>query len=151
MKYWLFKSEPDTFSIDDLKNKKTEIWDGVRNYQARNFLRDEVRKGDQILFYHSSCKVPGIAGLATVHKHSVIDPTQFDPKSPYFDPKSDENEPRWITVEVKYKKKFKEIIDRPTLMGNNKLKELLVLKKGMRLSIMPVEKKHFDEIIKMAH
>ena len=106
MNYWLMKSEPDAFGIDDLRSRprKTEPWDGVRNYQARNFMRDDMKKGDLIFFYHSNCKVPGIVGIAEVASAPYPDPTQFDPDSKYFDPKSDPDDPRWILVDVKYKR-----------------------------------------------
>lgn len=150
MNYWLFKSEPDVFSIDKLKSVKREVWDGVRNYQARNFLRDEVKKGDLILFYHSSCKVPGIAGIAKVTKDSVIDPTQFDKKSKYFDPKSTKDAPRWITVEVGFKKKFKQIIDREMLKTNKVTSGMMVMQKGSRLSIQPVSENEFNEVVQIS-
>lgn len=150
MNYWLFKSEPDTFSIDKLKEVKKEVWDGVRNYQARNFLRDEVKKGDLILFYHSSCKVPGIAGIAKVSKDSVVDPTQFDKNSKYFDPKATKDSPRWITVEVAYKKKFKQLIDREMLKSNKITNGMMVMQKGSRLSIQPVSSKEYEEVISIS-
>jgi predicted RNA-binding protein with PUA-like domain len=150
MNYWLFKSEPDTFSIDKLKEVKKEVWDGVRNYQARNFLRDEVKKGDLILFYHSSCKVPGIAGIAKVSKDSVVDPTQFDKNSKYFDPKATKDSPRWITVEVAYKKKFKQLIDREMLKSNKITNGMMVMQKGSRLSIQPVSAKEYEEVISIS-
>lgn len=150
MNYWLFKSEPDTFGIDNLKEVKKEIWDGVRNYQARNFLRDEVKKGDLILFYHSSCKIPGIAGIAKVSKDSVIDPTQFDKKSKYYDPKATKDSPRWITVEVAYKKKFRQLIDREMLKSNKITSGMMVMQKGSRLSIQPVTEREFNEVIRIS-
>ena len=146
MNYWLMKTEPDVFGIDDLKSKKTEYWDGVRNYQARNFMRDEMKKGDLILFYHSSCKVPGVAGVATVSKESVPDFTSWDNKSKYYDEKSTEENPRWFMVEVKYKRKFKEVISLSELKGHKKLANMKLLQKGNRLSIMPVTKAEFEFI-----
>lgn len=146
MNYWLMKTEPDVFGIDDLKSKKTEYWDGVRNYQARNFMRDEMKKGDLILFYHSSCKVPGVAGVATVSKESVPDFTSWDKKSKYYDEKSTEENPRWFMVEVKYKRKFKEVISLSELKGHKKLVNMKLLQKGNRLSIMPVTKAEFEFI-----
>ena len=107
---WLFKSEPDEFSIDDLKEVKVESWNGVRNYQARNFMRDEIKKGDIVLFYHSSCKIPGIAGEAVIEKEAYPDPSAFDEESDYFDEKSTLDNPRWLMVDVKFKKKYREVI-----------------------------------------
>ena len=121
MKYWLFKSEPDSFSIDDLKSCKnqTEHWDGVRNYQARNFMRDSIKKGDQVLFYHSSCKVPSIVGLAQVVRESYPDHTSFDPGSKYFDSKSTPSDPRWFMVDIKFKEKFKKPLSSPNFLCIN--------------------------------
>ncbi|MGB5397330.1 MAG: EVE domain-containing protein, partial [Gammaproteobacteria bacterium] len=107
MNYWLMKSEPDVFSIDDLKKVKTEPWDGIRNYQARNMMRDEMKIGDEIFFYHSSCKTPGIVGLARVASKPYPDPTQFNKKSRYFDPKSSEDDPRWYLVDIEFLRKTK--------------------------------------------
>jgi predicted RNA-binding protein with PUA-like domain len=149
MNYWLMKSEPDVFGIDDLKKNKTEPWDGVRNYQARNFMRDDMRKGDQILFYHSSCNPAGIAGLAVVSRESHPDFTCYDKKSKYYDPKSTKESPRWFMVEVKFKKKFKALIALDDLKKVKKLDTMLVLKKGNRLSIMPVSEKEFSEVLKL--
>lgn len=152
MNYWLMKSEPDTFSIDDLKQrpKSTEHWDGVRNYQARNFMRDEMKKDDLVLFYHSSCKVPGIAGIAKIVKEAYPDHTAFDKKSNYYDPKSSEENPRWFMVDVKFEKKFKEVITLKDLKTYDKLKEMKLLQKGSRLSIMPVTKEEFDFILSLS-
>lgn len=147
MKYWLMKSEPSTFSIDDLKSKKKSGWDGVRNYQARNYMRDEMKIGDKVLFYHSSCEIPGIAGLAEISKLSHPDPTQFDFSSKYFDPKSTIENPRWYMVEVSFKEKFLPIIPLSLLRNLPSLSELVLLQKGSRLSITPVSKQHFNEII----
>jgi len=142
------KTEPDTFSIDDLKSRpnKTESWDGVRNYQARNFMRDEMKKGDLILIYHSSCKIPGIAGIAEVAKESHPDHTCFDKTSKYYDPKSSEENPRWFMVSVKFKKKFKNFLPLNELKEQKRLKDMLLLQKGSRLSIQPVTKKEYDFI-----
>ena len=106
MNYWLMKSEPDVFGIDDLKRVKKEPWDGVRNYQARNYMRDEMKKGDKILFYHSNTDVPGVVGIMEVSKEAFPDHTSWDKKSKYFDPKSSEENPRWFMIEVKYVSKF---------------------------------------------
>ena len=149
--YWLMKSEPDVFSIDDLKNspKKTAEWDGVRNYQARNFMR-EMHKGDLILFYHSNAEPPGIAGLATVATVAHPDSTQFDKQSKYYDPKSSKDNPRWQCVDVKYHKKFKQLISLADLKARQDLKNMLVVQKGSRLSVQPVAAKHFNTILKIA-
>lgn len=150
MKYWLMKSEPDCFSIDDLKAEKVTIWDGVRNYQARNIMRDEMKKGDQVLFYHSNSKPPHVAGIAEIASEKPIpDPTQFDPKSEYFDEKSSPENPRWMTVKVKFKKKLKDIIPLDQIKNNPKLKEMKVVQRGQRLSVQPVTKKEFDEVLAM--
>ena len=150
MKYWLMKSEPNVFSIDDLKKKKTSIWDGVRNYQARNFMMNDMHPGDCVLFYHSNATPPGVAGLATVSKQATADPTQFDKDSEYYDPKSSKEKPRWFCVEVQFKEKFKHFVSLDVIKQTPDLKDMLVVQKGQRLSIQPVEKKHFDKILKMA-
>ena len=151
MKYWLMKTEPDVFSIDDLKNgpKKTTQWEGVRNYQARNFMRDEMKKGDKVLIYHSNCKPPGVAGIAEVSKESYPDHFAWDKSSKYYDSKCDPEKPRWFMVDVKYKKKFKEVISLSELKEIKGLSELLILKKGNRLSITPLTKKEFEIIEKL--
>ena len=146
MNYWLMKSEPDVFSIDDLKEKKTEPWDGVRNYQARNFMKD-MKKKDLVFFYHSNCTPPGIAGVMEVCKEAYPDFTSFDKKSKYYDPKSSEENPRWFMVDVKYKKKFKEIISLDALKEMKALKDMALVRKGNRLSIIPVSKKEWDAIL----
>ena len=138
MNHWLMKSEPDTFSIDDLKRKGQEAWDGVRNYQARNFIRDGMRKGDKVFFYHSNCAEPGIVGIAEVVTEAYPDPTQFDPKSKYFDPGSSRDNPRWMLVEVKFVKKLKRTITLKELQGDPALSEMPLVRKGNRLSVMPV-------------
>ena len=146
--YWLMKSEPDVFGIDDLKNSKDQetTWDGVRNYQARNFMRDDMKKGDLVLFYHSNAKPPGVAGVAVVSKESHPDHTAFDKKSKYFDPKSDPDNPRWMMVNVKFKKKFKNLVSLETLKEQSELKEMKLIQKGNRLSILPLTKDEFDFI-----
>ncbi len=140
MRYWLFKTEPDAFSIDDLAAQpdQTEHWDGIRNYQARNFLRDEVKLGDKVFIYHSSCKQVGVAGLAEVVKESYPDHTQFDPDSKYFDPKSSPDNPRWIMVDVKFIEKFPHVLPLAEIKANPAITEIGLVKKGHRLSIMPV-------------
>ena len=139
MNYWLMKTEPDTFSIDDLKRKKREAWDGVRNYQARNFMRDDMRVGDGVFFYHSNCAEPGIAGLAEVATAAYPDPSQFDPKSKYFDPGSSRDNPRWMLVDVIFVKKLKRVITLDELKNHKALTDMRLLRKGNRLSVMPVE------------
>ncbi|HUB91268.1 MAG TPA: EVE domain-containing protein [Dyella sp.] len=147
MKYWLMKSEPDTFSIDDLKRKKHEAWDGVRNYQARNFMRDDMRVGDGVFFYHSNCTEPGIAGIAEVASDAYPDPTQFDPKSKYFDPASSRDNPRWMLVDVKFVKKLKRVVTLDELKQHPKLEGMTLLRKGNRLSVMPVDAAEWKYIL----
>jgi len=147
MNYWLMKSEPDTFSIDDLKRKGKEAWDGVRNYQARNFMRDGMRVGDKVFFYHSNCAVPGIAGIASVATAAYPDPSQFDPKSQYFDPGAKREDPRWMLVDVKFVRKLKRVISLEELKGIDELADMALVRKGNRLSVMPVSKPHWDYIL----
>ena len=147
MNYWLMKSEPHEFSIDDLKAKRVEPWSGVRNYQARNFMRDGMRKGDGVLFYHSSCEVPGVAGLAEVASAAYPDPTQFDPDSDYFDATSPHDAPRWCLVDVKYKRKLKRTIMLTELKQHKELKDMVLLRPGNRLSVSPVTKAQWDFIL----
>ncbi len=147
--YWLMKSEPDVFSIEDLEQKKTEGWDGVRNYQARNFMR-QMREGDRVLFYHSNAKPSGVAGVATIVGEARPDPTQFDPKSDYYDEKSTREQPRWDLVEVGFVERFADVIPLETLKADAKLEGMLVTRKGSRLSVTPVEKAHFDCVLKLA-
>jgi len=134
------KSEPEEFSIDDLakRPRKTEPWDGVRNYQARNMMRDQMRKGDMVFFYHSNCDAPGIAGMMRVHKEAYPDPTAFDPEDKHYDPKSDPDDPRWFLVDVKYVRKLKRVITLSELKEHKELEALALVKRGNRLSIMPV-------------
>lgn len=146
MNYWLMKSEPDVFSIDDLKKKKKSGWDGVRNYQARNYMRDDMKIGDVVLFYHSSCEIPGIAGLAKVSKTSHPDPSQFDPKSEYYDEKATKENPRWFMVEVEFVEKFNQLVTLSTLKDTKGLESMAVVQKGSRLSINPVTEKEFKII-----
>lgn len=140
MRYWLFKTEPDAFSIDDLAAmpNQTEHWDGIRNYQARNFLRDEVKVGDKVFIYHSSCKLVGLAGFAEVVKEAYPDHTQFDPESKYFDPKASPDAPRWMMVDVKFIEKFPRVLPLAQIKANPEITEIGLVKKGHRLSIMPV-------------
>jgi predicted RNA-binding protein with PUA-like domain len=147
MNYWLMKSEPDTFSIDDLKRKGKEAWDGVRNYQARNYMRDGMRVGDKVFFYHSNCAVPGIAGIASVATAAYPDPSQFDPKSQYFDAGAKREDPRWMLVDVKFVRKLKRVITLEELKGIDELADMALVRKGNRLSVMPVSKPHWDYIL----
>jgi len=151
MNYWLVKTEPSCFSIDDLNKrpKKTEPWDGVRNYQARNMLRDEMKIGDQTFFYHSNCDVPGIVGIAEIVKEGYPDTTAFDPNEKHFDPKSDPKNPRWFLVDVKLVKKFNRTISLQELRENPMLADMLLLRKGNRLSVTPVSKTHWDFVLAM--
>ncbi len=149
MRYWIMKSEPDAFSIDDLRNrpKQTEHWDGVRNYQARNMLRDEMKKGDQAFFYHSSCKEPGIVGIAEIVRGAYPDFTAFDPENHHYDPKSTPEAPRWYMVDVRFKRRFKRTITLAELKEHEALAKLTLLRKGNRLSIMPVSAKEWNLIL----
>lgn len=146
MRYWLMKTEPDVFSFDDLKRRpnKTEPWNGVRNYQARNFMRDGMRVGDLVLFYHSNAKPPGVAGLAEIASKAYPDETQWDAKSEYYDSKSTRDNPRWFLVDVRWKADFKRFVSLDELRENPDLEGLLVIKPGQRLSVQPVEKHHFE-------
>lgn len=153
MNHWLMKSEPSTFSIDDLarRPKRSSGWDGVRNYQARNFMRDDMAKGDLAFFYHSSCEVPGIAGIVTVTRPSHPDPTALDPNDPHYDPKSDPAKPRWFMVEVQLVRKLKRAITLDELRAHaeGKLADMHILRRGNRLSITPVSKAHWDFILSL--
>ncbi|MCD6581345.1 MAG: EVE domain-containing protein [Desulfuromusa sp.] len=151
MNYWLMKSEPNAFSIDDLKNMPDQIehWDGVRNYQARNMMRDQMKIGDQVFFYHSNCKVPGIVGIMEVVREGYPDHTAFDPQSKYFDPKSDPNSPRWIMVDIKYIRHTKRVIPLAELKECAALKNMQLVRKGNRLSIMPVAAEEWSTILKL--
>ena len=143
------KSEPDVFGIDDLKNApgKTEPWDGVRNYQARNMMRDEMKTGDMAFFYHSNCKEPGIAGIMKIVCEGYPDSTAFDPRSHYYDPKNDPGKPRWYRVDVRYIRKLKRIIALSELKEHSELAELPLVRRGNRLSIMPVNSDQWEFIL----
>ncbi len=147
MNHWLMKSEPDAFSIDDLKRNKQEPWDGVRNYQARNFMRDGMRPGDKVFFYHSNCNPPGIVGIAEVATDAYPDPSQFDPKSKYFDSGSSRDKPRWMLIDVKFVKKLKRTITLDELKADDALAEMPLVRKGNRLSVMPVDAAHWKHIL----
>lgn len=150
--YWLFKSEPETFSIDDLAHRphQTEHWDGVRNYQVRNMLRDQIKVGDQLFFYHSSCKVPGIVGIAEVVKNGYPDPSALNPESKYYDPTASETNPRWFMVDIKLVKKFNNIYTLDKIKNNPALQHMQVARKGNRLSITPVLDEEWKTIITLA-
>lgn len=145
MQYWLFKSEPSEFSIDDLfaQNRKKSCWDGVRNYQARNMLRDDIKKGDKVFFYHSNCPEPGIAGIAEVVREGYPDHTAADPEHPHFDPGSDPENPRWFMVDIRFERKLSRVISLKELRNyaDSSLSDLLLLRRGNRLSVMPVSKR----------
>ena len=148
-RYWLMKSEPDVYGIDDLERDGSAPWDGVRNYQARNFMRDEMKLGDKVLFYHSNAKPPGVAGIAEIVVESHPDPTQWDKKSHYYDPKSPKDDPRWFLVDVGFVSKFPSVVPLDELKETPGLEEMLVIKRGMRLSVQPVTKAQFDIITKL--
>lgn len=151
MNYWLLKSEPGSYSIDHLAQEKnqTTSWDGVRNYQARNFMRDDMKIGDECFFYHSNCKQIGIVGTAKVVKLAHPDFTALDPEDHHYDPKASKDNPRWCMVDIRLQKKFKQIIELNELKQNPKLKDMMILRKGNRLSITPVSPKEWQAILKM--
>jgi predicted RNA-binding protein with PUA-like domain len=149
MAYWLMKSEPSELGINDLKARPrgTAGWDGVRNYQARNFMRDDMKKGDQVFFYHSNCDEPGIVGIAQVVREAHPDHTAFDPKSIYFDPKSKPDNPAWVMVDVKFVRKLKRVIGLQELKAEPRLEGFALVRRGNRLSVMPVTKQQWDIIL----
>jgi predicted RNA-binding protein with PUA-like domain len=151
MAYWLMKSEPDTFSIDDLRSspKKTTHWDGVRNFQARNFMRDAMQRGDEAFFYHSNCEEPGIAGIVTIVKTGYPDHTAFDPSDKHYDAESDREAPRWYMVDVRFQRKLRRVITLAELRkhSNGALAGLALLKRGNRLSITPVSAAHWKFVL----
>ncbi len=147
MAYWLFKTEPDTFSIDTLRVQQVSCWEGVRNYQARNMLRDDIKNGDLVLIYHSSCKKIGVAGIAKVVKEAYPDHFALDPNSDYFDAKSDPDNPRWVMVDVEFVRKTERVIPLGVLKTMPELSDLPLVKKGSRLSIMPVSEQEWQAIL----
>lgn len=150
MASWLMKSEPDAFSIDDLKARKREPWDGVRNFQARNYMWKQMAVGDRVFFYHSNCKIPGIVGLANVASAPYPDPTQFDSSSKYFDPDSSVDNPRWWLVDVGFVKKFRRVISLEELRTHaDDLDGMILLRKGSRLSVMPVSEVHANTVLSL--
>jgi predicted RNA-binding protein with PUA-like domain len=152
MRYWLFKSEPEAFSIDDLAAapKGTTPWDGVRNYQARNFMRDEMRSGDRVLFYHSSAEPPAVVGTAVVVRGAYPDPTAQDPRNPHYDPRATPDEPIWQMVDIRFEEKFAAPLPPDALRGVPALAKMELLRRGSRLSIQPVRKAEFAAILKLA-
>jgi predicted RNA-binding protein with PUA-like domain len=149
MAFWLVKTEPDVYSIDDLKRDRSTDWTGVRNYQARNYLR-EMKIGDHVLVYHSNAEPPGVVGTAAVLKAAAPDKTQFDPRSEYFDEKSTKEAPRWFCPEIKFLRKLHRIVPLEELRAEKGLSGLLLLQKGSRLSVIPVSEKHFTSIVSLA-
>ena len=151
MNYWLMKSEPDVFGIEDLVAcpGKTEPWDGVRNYQARNMMRNDMKKGDLAFLYHSNCKQPGIAGIMKIVREGYPDHTAFDAKEKYFDPKSDPENPRWYMVDVRHVRTLKRIITLTELKTHDELSEMPLVRRGNRLSVMPLGKTHWDFILSL--
>jgi predicted RNA-binding protein with PUA-like domain len=151
MQYWLMKSEPDVFGIDHLRKmpKQTEHWDGVRNYQARNMLRDQMQVGDRVFFYHSNCDVPGIVGIAKVVRAGYPDHMAQNPDSKYYDPKSDPDKPRWFMVDVKFERKLKRTISLNELKADAELADMALVRRGNRLSIMPVTAEQWEYILSL--
>ena len=151
MNYWLVKTEPSEFSIDDFLKapKKTEPWNGIRNYQARNFMRDKMKKGDLVFIYHSNCKQIGIVGLSAVAKEAYPDPLALDPKSKYYDPKSTPDNNRWVMVDLKFVEKFNQVISLATLKTIPALAGMQLLAKGNRLSVLPIKAKEFKTIMRL--
>jgi len=146
----LFKSEPNSFSIEDLEQNKSTFWDGVRNYQVRNYLRDEMKIGDRVVFYHSNSEPPAAVGVAEICTNSYPDFTAFNPNDIHFDPKSDEKNPTWFMVDILFVSKFVNKVTLQEIKANHKLEKMKLVQKGNRLSIMPIEKEEFDEILKMS-
>ncbi|HWQ94573.1 MAG TPA: EVE domain-containing protein [Gammaproteobacteria bacterium] len=151
MNYWLMKSEPETFGIDDLKKrpKQIEPWDGVRNYQARNTLRDGMKIGDQAFFYHSSCETPGVVGIMEIVRAGYPDSSAFDPADPHFDPKSDPKNPRWYRVDVRFVRKLKRTISLAELKSHKALASFPLLQRGNRLSVLPVTPQQWKFILSL--
>lgn len=149
MKYWLMKSEPDIFSIHDLQRKKKEHWDGVRNYQARNFIRDEMKMGDLVLFYHSNAEVIGVAGIAEICKEGYPDFTAFDKDNVHFDPSSKKETPRWFMVDVKFNECFESVVPLEKLKKTAGLENMVVTRKGSRLSVQPVSRSEFEIVCQL--
>ncbi|MBL8048279.1 MAG: EVE domain-containing protein [Chthonomonas sp.] len=150
MAYWLLKSEPDTYGIDDLARDGTNMWEGCRNWTVRGFLKDQMKPGDLGFFYHSNIAPIGVIGIMEVVSEGYPDPTQFDPKSDYYDPKATPEKPRWTAIDVKFIRKFDRCVTLQEMKDNPSLEGMLVVRKGQRLSIMPVEEHHWKEVLRMA-
>ena len=152
IKYWLMKNEPEDYSIDDLMAApdQTTTWDGVRNYQVRNFMRDEMNPGDMAFFYHSNCAVPGIVGTMEIISEAYPDQTAFDPSAKYYDPKSDPENPRWLMVDVQFRRKLENMVSLADLRAEKSLVEMRVLQRGNRLSVTPVTLAQWNQILEMA-
>ncbi|GJM22903.1 MAG: EVE domain-containing protein [Planctomycetota bacterium] len=149
-RHWLVKTEPDVYSIDDLQRDGSTMWDGVRNYQARNLMRDDMKVGDPVLVYHSNAKPMCIAGVAKVSSKPYADPTAFDKKDKHFDPKSKKDDPTWILIDIAHVQTFEVPLERPDLMNESKLDKMMLLQRGSRLSVQPVTKAEFDHVLKLA-
>ena len=149
MQYWLMKSEPDTYSIDDLQSFGVDHWDGIRNYQVRNFFRDQMQVGDQAFFYHSNCKVPGIVGTMEIASKAYPDHTAFDPNEKYFDSKSDPVNPRWFMVDVRYIRHLDRMITLGELRLQKQIADMKLLQRGNRLSVLPLSKREWQYILDM--
>ena len=150
-KHWLIKSEPDVFSIDDLAKSKTTHWDGVQNYQARNFIRDEMKIGDKVIFYHSNAEPPAAVGICEIIKEAYPDFSAFDPEDSHYDPKSKKDSPTWFMFNVKFVKKFSRPVSITEIKANKKLQKMSLVQRGNRLSVMPITKDEFDEIVRMGN
>ena len=149
MQYWLMKSEPDTYSIDDLQSFGVDHWDGIRNYQVRNFFRDQMQVGDQAFFYHSNCKEPGIVGTMEIVSKAYPDHTAFDPSEKYFDSKSDLENPRWLMVDVRYIRHLDRMITLGELRQQKQIADMKLLQRGNRLSVLPLSKMEWQYILEM--
>ena len=149
MQYWLMKSEPDTYSIDDLQSFGVDHWDGIRNYQVRNFFRDQIQVGEQAFFYHSNCKEPGIVGIMEIVSKAYPDHTAFDPSEKYFDSKSDPENPRWLMVDVRYIRHLDRMITLGELRQQKQIADMKLLQRGNRLSVLPLSKMEWQYILEM--
>jgi predicted RNA-binding protein with PUA-like domain len=149
MQYWLLKSEPSEFSIDDLNRVGEQIWDGVRNYQVRNSFRDVMKKGDKALFYHSSCEAVGVVGEMEIVEPDEVDPTQFDKESKYYDPKSTIDNPRWLGPKVRFVAKFNKLVPLSDIRADERFKDMVLLRRGNRLSSFLVTKTEYQALVKM--
>ena len=149
MQHWLMKSEPDVYGIDHLaaQPEQTDHWDGIRNFQARNMMRDQMQVGDQVFFYHSNCKPPGIVGIMEIARAAYPDPTAFDPEAGYYDPKSDPHNPRWLMVDVRLVRRLQRMISLEELRSHPELESMTLLRRGNRLSITPVSAEHWEFIL----